>query len=67
MPISGRLLAYAIAYALSRTAEGIARVFYCTAAERRVILLHWFVKKTDKTPARELAVAVRRMKEVRHE
>ncbi|MBX3589454.1 MAG: type II toxin-antitoxin system RelE/ParE family toxin [Burkholderiaceae bacterium] len=50
-----------------KAAEGIARVFYCTAAERRVILLHWFVKKTDKTPARELAVAIRRMKEVRHE
>ncbi len=35
-------------------AEGIARVFYCTQVGRRIVMLHSFVKKTDRTPAREL-------------
>jgi phage-related protein len=45
-------------------AEGIARVFYCTIIGRRIVFLHQFIKKTDKTPNRELAVARRRMKEI---
>lgn len=48
-------------------AEGIARVFYCTLIGRRIYMLHSFVKKTNRTPLRELAVAVSRMKEVKHE
>ena len=47
-------------------AEGIARVFFCTLIGRRVVMLHSFIKKSDKTPARERAVAVSRMKEVKH-
>ena len=50
-----------------KAAEGIARVFYCTVVGRRVVFLHQFVKKTDKTPSRELDVARRRMKEVKHD
>ena len=50
-----------------KAAEGIARVFYCTVVGRRVVFLHQFVKKTDKTPPRELDVARRRMKEVTHD
>jgi phage-related protein len=46
-----------------KAAEGIARVFYCTVVNRRIVMLHHFVKKTDKTPRRELATALRRMKE----
>ena len=49
-----------------KAAEGIARVFYCTFEGHRVILLHCFVKKSDKTPAKELEVAIRRMKEARN-
>jgi phage-related protein len=49
-----------------RPAEGIARVFYCTVVDHRIVMLHQFVKKTDKTPARELEIARRRMKEVKH-
>jgi phage-related protein len=44
-------------------AEGIARVFYCTLAGRRIVMLHQFVKKSAKTPRRELDLAYRRMKE----
>ena len=46
--------------------EGIARVFFCTLIGRRVMVLHSFVKKTQKTPPREIELARRRMKEVKH-
>jgi len=45
--------------------EGIARVFYCTLPGRRIVMLHTFVKKSEKTPPRELALAHRRMKEIK--
>ena len=45
-------------------AEGIARVFYCTVVGRRIVMLHQFVKKSEKTPRRELAVARKRMREL---
>ncbi len=48
-------------------AEGIARVFYCTKVGRRIVMLHSFVKKSNRTPPHELAVATSRLKEVRHE
>lgn len=49
-----------------KAAEGIARVFYCTVVERRIVMLHQFVKKTEKTPARQLEIARRRMMEIKH-
>lgn len=48
-------------------AEGIARVFYCTLVGKRIVMLHSFVKKTDKTPAKELTIAQKRMKECKDE
>lgn len=47
-------------------AEGIARVLYCTLVGRRILMLHSFVKKSEKTPPKELAVARRRMKEIKN-
>lgn len=47
-----------------KAAEGIARVFYCTVVDRRIVILHQFVKKSEKTPPKELEIARRRMKEV---
>jgi phage-related protein len=44
-------------------AEGIARVIYCLMIERQILVLHVFVKKTQKTPPRELRIARQRMKE----
>jgi len=44
--------------------EGIARVFYCTIVQRRVVMLHVFIKKSQKTPKRELDIAKRRLREV---
>ena len=48
-------------------AEGIARVFYCALIGKRIVMLHSFVKKTDRTPKRELEVAQSRLKEIKHE
>lgn len=47
-----------------KAAEGIARVFYCTLVGRRIVMLHQFIKKSEKTPRRELDIARKRMKEV---
>lgn len=45
--------------------EGIARGIYVTVTGRRVVVLHVFVKKTQKTPKAALALAHERMKEVK--
>jgi len=44
--------------------EGIGRAFYCTLVGERIVILHAIIKKSDKTPARELATARARQKEV---
>jgi phage-related protein len=46
-------------------AEGIARVFYCTQIDRRIFMLHSFIKKSNKTPKADLETARMRMKEVK--
>ena len=47
-----------------RAEGGIARGIYVTAAERRVVVLHVFAKKSRKTPRRALATARKRMRQV---
>ena len=47
-------------------AEGIARVFFCTLVGKRIVMLHSFIKKSDKTPSREREIAEARLKEVKH-
>ncbi|OGT30615.1 MAG: hypothetical protein A2W28_10925 [Gammaproteobacteria bacterium RBG_16_51_14] len=49
-----------------RAREGIARVFYCTIVENKIVILHQFIKKSDKTPAKELEVARKRMKVIKN-
>ncbi len=44
--------------------DGIARVFYFTMTDRKIVLLHGFIKKTQKTPEKELKIAIVRMKEI---
>lgn len=41
----------------------IARVIFCIA-RKRMVLLHGFLKKTVKTPAADIALARKRMKEI---
>jgi phage-related protein len=43
---------------------GIARSIYVAATGQRVVVLRTFVKKTETTPRREMAVAFARLKEV---
>jgi phage-related protein len=49
----------------AKASEGIARGIYVTVTGRKVVVLHVFVKKSQKTPARALEIARQRMKEVK--
>jgi phage-related protein len=44
--------------------DGISRAIYVTARGRRVVVVRVFVKKTQKTPRREIDLALERAKEV---
>jgi phage-related protein len=44
--------------------DRIARAAYVTASGRRVVVVHVFAKKTQKTPRREIEMALKRAKEV---
>ncbi len=48
-----------------RGRDGIARAAYVTASGQRIVVLHVFQKKTQKTPRREIEIALRRAKDVR--
>jgi len=64
--ISGNLTPNRCLYEMRlKGAAGIARVFYRAIVERRIVMLHCFVKKTPWTPLKELEIARRRLKEVR--
>ncbi len=47
-----------------KSREGIARVFFCTKIGKKIIMLHSFVKKSQKTPKKELKIAKVRMNKV---
>ena len=44
--------------------SGIARAVYVTAVGRRVVVVHVFSKKTQKTQRREIVMALKRAKEI---
>ena len=44
--------------------DGIARALYVTATERQVVVVRAFVKKTRRTPRREIELALQRAGEV---
>ena len=44
--------------------SGIARSLYVTVTEQRVVVVRTFVKKTQKTPRREIELALERAKEI---
>jgi phage-related protein len=48
-----------------RAREGAGRVLYCYISGRRVVLVHAFMKKTQRTPMADLRLARRRVQEVR--
>ena len=48
-----------------KSKEGIARVFYCTQVGKNIVMLHSFIKKSQKTPKHELSIALSRLQEVK--
>ncbi len=46
--------------------KNIARVFYCTLINQRIVMLYSFVKKTQKTPKKELNIAKKRLQEIKN-
>jgi len=49
----------------ARGKEGIGRAFFCTLVERKIVVLHAYIKKSQKIPVRELDVARKRLAEVK--
>ncbi|MBE2199352.1 MAG: type II toxin-antitoxin system RelE/ParE family toxin [Anaerolinea sp.] len=49
----------------ARGKEGIGRAFFCTIVDQRIVILHAFIKKSQKTPKKELDIAYRRMNDVK--
>ena len=44
--------------------DGISRALYVTTKPKRVIVLRVFIKKTQKTPRKEIKLALKRAKEI---
>lgn len=44
--------------------SGIARAIYVTAVGKRIVIVHVFQKKTQKTNRREIEIALKRAKEI---
>ncbi len=49
----------------SKGKEGVGRSFFCAVKGREIIILHSFIKKSQKTPKKELKIARQRLKEVK--
>jgi phage-related protein len=49
----------------AKSREGIGRALFCTLKGEEIVILHAFIKKTPKTPKRDLEKARGRLKELR--
>ncbi|WP_256663803.1 type II toxin-antitoxin system RelE/ParE family toxin [Pseudomonas sp. gcc21] len=49
----------------AKAKEGIGRGFFCYMEGERIMVLHAFVKKDQKTPKKELELAKARLQEVK--
>jgi phage-related protein len=47
-----------------KSKEGVGRVFFGVFVPRRIVMLHVFIKKSAKTPSKELNLARQRLKEI---
>lgn len=47
--------------------DGISRAIYVAVRGRRVVVVRVFIKKTQKTPRREIEIALQRAKEIKSE
>jgi len=48
----------------AKAKEGIGRSIYCYQRGQKIIILHSFVKKDQKTPKRDLEIALKRKREI---
>lgn len=51
----------------AKAQEGIGRSIYCYQKGQTIIILHSFVKKTQKTPKQHITIALKRKKEIDYE
>ncbi|MEX0739019.1 MAG: type II toxin-antitoxin system RelE/ParE family toxin [Pseudohongiella sp.] len=51
----------------ARGKEGIGRSLFCTVKGQEIIILNSFVKKTQKTPKKEIDKARKRKKELKND
>jgi len=51
----------------ARGKEGIGRAFFCTVVEHKIVVLHAYIKKSQKTPERDLQVARKRLTDVQRQ
>ncbi len=58
------LVASSVGELCIRDRSGAYRVFYYTKLADSVLIFHAFVKKTQKTPPQEIALAQKRLKEM---
>jgi phage-related protein len=49
-----------------KAASGIGRAFYCFLMGKKIVVVHAFIKKTQKTPEKELKLARKRVKELKN-
>ena len=49
-----------------RGKSGIGRALYCFLVGRRIVIVHAFIKKSQQTPDKDLKLARKRMKELKH-
>jgi len=49
----------------ARGKEGIGRSFFCSIQNDEIVILHSIIKKTQKTPKKDLELAIKRMKEIK--
>ncbi len=51
----------------AKAQEGIGRSLFCYLNGKNIYVLHAFIKKSSKTPKKDIKLAHSRMKEVKHE
>jgi phage-related protein len=51
----------------SQGKEGIGRAFFCIKKGKVIIILSGFIKKTQKTPQKELDLAIKRMEGIKND
>jgi len=47
--------------------DNIARSIYVLASKRRIVILHTFIKKTQKTPSKAIKIALSRLEEIEND